>query len=175
MSTPLPVEFKVIDVICNLIKQQLALDDSRVWSYNQKTKIPNDPGLFIEVAFVRAKPFATASVCQDDDAGNFTEFQSTNLQETYTIALYSRDESAFTRAHEVIFALTGTLAQQACETYEFKFSDIPTAFIDVSFLEASARLFRQEITFNALRVKTGQRVIDYYDTFTIPPELHVNK
>lgn len=175
MSTPPPVEFKVIDVICDLIKQQLAIDQEHVWIYNQKKRIPDEPGLFVEVSFVRAKPFGTASVCQDDDAGNFTEFQSTNMQEQYRIALYSRDESAFTRAPEVIFAITGILAQQACEKFEFKFADIPDEFVDVSFLEASARLFRQEISFNAIRVHNGQRVIEYFDKFNNPPDLHVNK
>lgn len=175
MSTPAPVEFKIIDVICDLVKEQLGLAQNRVWIYNQKARIPDSPGLFVEVVFNRARPFGATSVCCDDSAGNFTEYQSTNVQETYTIELYSRDESAFDRAPEVIFALTGVLAQQAQETYGFKFGDIPTDFHDLSFIEASARLFRQAISFNALRAHNGHRVIEYFDKFSIPPSIHVNK
>lgn len=174
MSTPAPVDFKIIDVICDLIKTQLALPQNRVWIYNQKARIPDSPGLFVEVAFNRSRAFGASSVCCDDNAGNFTEYQSTNVQETHTIELYSRDESAFSRAHEVIFALTGIAAQQAQETYGFKFGDIPTDWNDLSFIEASARLFRQAISFNALRAHSGQRVIEYFDKFSIPPSIHVN-
>jgi hypothetical protein len=175
MSTPAPVDFKIIDVICDLIKAQLALPQERVWIYNQKARIPDSPGLFVEVVFNRSKPFAATSVCRDDAVGNFTEYQSTNVQETYTVELYSRDESAFTRSPEIIFALTGARAQQAQETYGFKFGDIPTDFHDLSFIEASARLFRQAITFNALRPHNTERVIEYFDKFSIPPSIHVNQ
>lgn len=175
MSTPGPVDFEIIDIICNLIKAQLDLTDDQVWIYNQKQKIPNLPGLFVSVALFNTKPFAVSSFCGDDEAGNFCEFQSSNVQETYKIVLYSRDESAKTRAWEAHLALTGVLSQQAQEQFCFKFAQLPTGFTDTSAVEASARLFRQDITFNAIRSRTKIRVIQYFDKFNIPPELHVNQ
>lgn len=175
MSTPLPAEFKIIDIICDLLRNQLALTEEQVWIYNQKRDIPNTPGLFIEVGLVATKPFATASHCADDEAGNFCEFQSLNVQETYYIHLFSRDESAFSRAWEVSLALSGVISQQAQETYGFRFGQIPTSFLDASFLEASARLFRQDLTFNALRSYSKTRVIQYFDQFNIPPIIHPNQ
>jgi len=175
MSTPAPTNFEIIDVICNLLKLQLDLDDKHVWIYNQKQKIPNEDGLFISVAFFSSKPFGVSSVCGDDEAGNFTETQSSNVQETYKIVLYSRDESAKARAWEAHLALTGVLSQQMQELYCFKFAQLPTDFTDTSAVEASARLFRQDITFNAIRSRTKTRVINYFDKFNIPPELHINQ
>lgn len=175
MSTPPPFDFEIIDVICDLIRSQLDLTTEQVWTYNQKQKIPNEPGLFVSVALFSTKPFGVTSFCGDDDAGNFCEFQSSNVQETYKIVLYSRDKSAKLRAWEAHLALTGVLSQQAQEQFCFKFAQLPTAFTDTSAVEASARLFRQDITFNAIRNRTKTRVIQYFDKFNIPPNLHVNQ
>lgn len=175
MSTPAPVEFEIIDIICDLIRVQMDLPDQSVWIYNQKKKIPETPGLFVEVAMIGSKPFGATSDCRNDAAGNFTEYQSVNVQETYTVVLYSRDESAKQRAYEAHLALSGVLSQQAQEIYAFKIAQLPTAFIDTSALEASARLFRQDLTFNALRFRTKSRVIDYYDKFQIPPIIYTNQ
>jgi hypothetical protein len=150
------------------------MSQDRVWIYNQKYTIPNDPGLFVEVACLGRKVFSNQIRSDEDEAGNFCEFQSMNVQEINTVRLYSRDESAYTRAHEVVFALNSTEAQQMAEAYSFKFGFIPTGFTDTSFLEASARLFRQDLTFQILRMYTKKRVIEYYDKFPIPPEIYTN-
>lgn len=174
MSTPAIADFSILDLICNLIKSNLDLTDEEVWIYNQKRKIPNSPGLFVEVARISARPFSSNSKCDDDEAGNFVEVQTVNMQETYGITLFSRDESALSRSHEIVMALTGVLSQQIQEQYSFKFGNIPTSFNDTSFLEASARLFRQDVVFNAIRFYSKTRVIQYFDQFNIPPEIHVN-
>lgn len=174
MSTPTPVEFKIIDLICNLLKEQMDLSSQRVWIYNQKMKIPNDAGLFVEVRFVAAKPYGSNYECKDDEAGNFTEFQTLNQMEIYGITLYSRDESAFSRAHEVLMALTGVAAQQIQEQYHFKIGQLPASFTDTSNLEASANLFRQDLVFHTIRAYEKRRVIQYFNQFNIPPEIHVN-
>lgn len=177
MSTPLPpvqYDFKIIDLICDLLKDQMDLSDEQVWIYNQKRDIPRTPGLFIEVAFLASKPYGISSQCDDDADGNFCEQQTSYMQETYTVILYSRDESAFTRAPEVLMALGGVAAQQIMEQYCFKLGPIPIAFVDTSAVEASARLFRQDITFQALRSYVKTRVLAYFDQFNIPPDIHPN-
>jgi len=175
MSTPAVETFQIADVICDLIKDQLSLDDSQVWIYNQKARIPNEPGLFVTVELQAARSFGTSSLCGNDDAGNFCEFQSVNMQEIYVVKLFSRDESALQRAPEVQMALSGVAAQQMCEQYCFRLGPLSVNVVDTSAVEASARLFRQDITFNALRHYNKTRVIDYYDRFSIPPSIHTNQ
>jgi hypothetical protein len=175
MSLPTPIDFKILDVLCTLIKDQMDLPDTSVWIYNQKRMIPHDPGLYVEVALRSMRPFGSNSQHQDDDAGNFTEYQFVNVQETYGITLYSRDESAITRAYEVVMALSGVLSQQLQETYSFHLGPIPPEFKDTSEVEASARLFRQELIFNAIRSYTKTRVISYFDKFSIPPTIITNQ
>lgn len=174
MSTPLPPQFKIIDLLCDLIRGQLNLSDDQVWIYNQKRKIPNDDRLYVIVSRISSRPFAVNSTCKDDEAGNFTEFQTINALEVYGISLLSRDESALDRAHEAILALAGTLSQQTQELYNFNIGQLPTSFHDTSFLEASANLFRQDIVINSMRAYEKRRVIQYFDKFNIPPEINVN-
>jgi len=175
MSLPAPTNFKILDVLCDLIKDQMDLPNDSVWIYNQKWMIPSKPGLYVEVALRGTHPFGSNSQHQDDEAGNFTEYQFVNVQETYGITLYSRDESAITRAHEVVMALSGVLSQQLQETYNFHIGPLPPEFRDTSEVEASARLFRQELIFNAIRSYTKTRVISYFDKFSIPPTIITNQ
>lgn len=165
MSTPAAVEYEIIDVICTLIQSQLNLPQGTVWIYNQKKNIPNGAGLFVEVEFVGSKPFGINAQEVTQDNGDYVEIQSVNVSEMYKIVLYSRDESAKTRAWEVLAALGGNAAQQAQELYSFQFAKLPSNFVDTSALEASARLFRQDITFNAIRFRTKTNVIAYYNKF----------
>ena len=168
MSTPCN-DYKIIDVLVAVLTQHMSLTADQIWIYNQKRKIPNDPGLFIEVAFVSARPFGSRTYCDTDECGNFCEFQSVNQQETYKIVLYSRDDSAYTRAHEVILALNSTLMQQQCEQYAFSIAELPSSFVDTSAVEASARLFRQDLDFAAQRAHRKKTVITYFDQFNVPP------
>jgi hypothetical protein len=174
MSEPLPVDYKIIDVLVDILTFHMDLREDQIWIYNQKRKIPETSGLFIEVAFVGTRPFGSNSYQDEDEVGNFCEFQAVNVQEAYKIVLYSRDESAFTRAHEVLFAINSNAMQQACEKYSFHVGRIPHSFIDTSAVEASARLFRQDLDILTLRHYTKKRVIDYFDKFNIPPNIHVN-
>jgi len=175
MSEPAPTDYKIIDVIIDVLTFHMDLSEDQIWIYNQKRKIPDAPGLFIEVAFVGSRPFGSNIFCDDDEVGNFCEFQAVNVQEAYKIILYSRDESAFSRSHEVLFAMNSNAMQQACEKNHFHIGRIPPSFIDTSAVEASARLFRQDLDFQTLRHYTKKRVIDYFDQFNIPPDLHVNQ
>ncbi len=175
MSTPALVEYEIIDLLCSLVQTQLALPDQTVWIFNQKQNIPDRAGLFVVAEFLGAKPFGTNARQRTRENGDYVEDIGVNIQETYKLVLYSRDESAFTRAWEVLAALNGNAAQQLQEQYAFQLANLPTAFIDTSAVEATARLFRQDITFNAIRFRTKTNVIQYFDKFQIPPTVHTNQ
>jgi hypothetical protein len=175
MSKLVPIQYKIIDVLCELIREQLDLSENQVWIQNQKRMISESPGLFVEVAMISSRPFGSSYHCDDDEAGVFTEYQSINMMETYAIILYSRDESAMSRAWEVVAALGGVMAQQLQETYGFRIGELPSSFLDTSALEASARLFRQDLQFNCQRAYYKEKSVNYYNQFSIPPEIHVNQ
>jgi len=175
----MPQEFELIKVLAELLRTELDLTVAppRVFIYNQKWNIPDDDGLFVNVSFLSDRVFSSNSTIVNDplsDTG-MTEELSTNVQETYQIDVFSRDNSARLRKHEVIFALRSLAAQQACETYSFKIGSIPSSFIDLSQIEASARLNRYALRFNLLRGYSRTKSIDAFTNFTIPPSLIVNQ
>ena len=171
MPTPLPQQPELITILAGIIERELDLQEKgRVFIYNQKYTIPSDPGLFIDIAFDRSRPFGSSLRYRNDDQGRLVEEQYQCAQETYTVNLFSKNEEALRRSHEVIFALHGTYAQQQAEKYSFKFGFIPTNFVDVSAAEAAARLNRYSLTFNVLRSYSRNRVVEYFDKIQNPPQ-----
>jgi hypothetical protein len=160
--------------LCALLYSQLNLTQDRGWIYNQKVDIPNDDGMFFSVAFVRSKPFGSSLTYKNNPETNqLEEYQSLNQQETYRIDLYSRDASARQRNHEVVFALHSTACQQMQERYSFRMGYIPTSMLDVSAVEGAARLNRYSLTFRLLRAYSRTKPIEFYENFSIPPNLTV--
>lgn len=156
-----------LKLLRGLLVTELGLAADRAFVYNSKWNIPPDDGLFALVSFERAKPYSTSLWYEDTPAG-LTEVQETAVQETYAIDLFSRSTEARDRRHEVVFALNSTAAQQMCEANAMKLSDIPSSFLDLSQVEASARLNRFQLTFNVLRLQRREKVAPYYNQFTDP-------
>lgn len=166
---------EIIKVVADVIQAELALANDRVYLYNQKWRIPPDEGLFVVVGFQSAKAFGAKTTYENDPITNeLVEVQSVNQQETYTIDLLSRDSSARVRKQEVILALNSTLCQNAQEQYNFKIANLPTSFVDVSSLEATAILNRYQLAFNTLVVYQKIKSVLFYDQFQIPPVVHTN-
>jgi hypothetical protein len=178
-ATDNPNDVELIKALCDLLQAQLDLKAGKVIIYNQKFDIPTTNDMYVFVAFQRGKPFGASLTRENVPASGNTpaflqEVQRLNVQETYTINLYSRDGSARQRNHEVVFALHSTQCQQMQERYQFRMGYIPSSMIDVSHVEGAARINRYSLTFALLRAYTRTRPIEYYDTFNIPPELIIN-
>jgi hypothetical protein len=171
-----PLKPELIVAICGLIESQLDLPPKRVYVYNSKWEIPKDDGLFVSVGYLGERPFGVSMHFENhpDDESEMIEVQTMNTQEHYSIDVFSRNTSARERKHEVIFALNSTEAERLCEQYSFKFGNLPTSFVDVSSVEASARLNRYSISFNLLRAHERRRAIESYNSFTGSPSLVIN-
>lgn len=167
--------FNTLDALVQLIREELDLLPEHVTIYNQKSRLPNGDGLFVEIEPLSSRTISSGRNCDTDDAGNFCEFLFANKQETYAIKLFSRNEEALTRVPDVDMALHSTRAQQLCEQYNFNLGPLSTGATDTSAVEASARLFRQDLVVVVNRHYAKKRVISYFDRFSIPPNIHVNQ
>lgn len=170
MPTPLPQQPELITILAGIVQRELDLPDGRVFIYNQKYTLPTDERLFVDVAFLSSRPFASSTRYENDEQNRLVEVQYQCVQESYTVNLFSKNEEAMRRNHEVVFAFHGTFAQQQAEKYSFKFGFIPSSFVDSSAAEAAARLNRYSLTFNILRSYSRSRVIEYFDHFPNPPQ-----
>lgn len=164
---------ELIKVVAELLRTELDIPPNppRVFIYNQKWDIPNIDDMFLCVTFLSDKPFAANTRTENDptSATTLNEVQSIVTQETYQIDVFSRNSEARIRKHEVIFALQSTQAQQLSEKYSFQIGHIPASFVDVSAIEAAARLNRYAITFHLLRAYTRTKAIPAFTSFQNPP------
>ncbi len=139
----------------------------RVYLYNQKWDIPPDDKLFICVNYTGEKVFSSTYTTENNPVtGNLDETKTTNVRETYTVNLFSRNAEAVQRKHEVTFAIHSTAAQQLAEKYSLQFAPVPSSVVDTSSLEASAELNRTSITLHVLRAYSQSNACQFYYSFS---------
>lgn len=167
-------------VLCELIQSQLELPEGSVMIYNQKWNIPSTPGVFVSLGFEWSKVFGTTIQVGDgerqpDGTTGLVETTSCNVQERWTATIFSRSPEARLRCHEIALALNSTEAQQLQEQYSFKIANVPEGPIDISREEGTAIIYAFQVRFSTLRAYEKTRVIDYFDKFSVPPEIHTNQ
>ena len=158
----------IIDKLVDIIATELALNPARVNIYNQKFKIPTDDGIFVSVAFLGSKAYRATTKTQDDGEAptvDFQEYKEINTQEMYSIKIMSRSTDALSRKEEILGALVSQYAQGVMEANGFKIARLPTNFIDISEVEASARLYAFAITVVVLAAYKINKQVPYYDNF----------
>lgn len=171
MSAIEPASRETAKVICELIESQMGLGKDTVSIYNQKRVLTKKEGLWISVSIIgQGIISATTKPVNDPAQPDLIEIQTIVQQEIYQIDILSADDSARQRRLDVVLALTGTGAQQACERYAMKISNLPQSFVDASEIEASARLNRYAITVTVLRSYSKARTIPTFTAFQNPPQ-----
>lgn len=167
---------ETIELIAGLITDEMGLADGICQIYNQRRKLPAVRGFFIDVAIVGQRFHAVAKQYVDDATQiDLTEEQRANAQEVIQIDIFSFDDSARLQKVNILFALTGTAAQQLSERWAMKIARLPSSFVDASEVQASKRLNRFAITFNVLRGYARQKAAPTFTEFSIPPKIITNQ
>jgi hypothetical protein len=163
-------QVEYIKVIADLIQTQMDLAPNRVYLYNQAWNIPPDDGLFVNVGLISKKPFGLSKTYQSvtEEMGGLLQVQMMNVQETYSVLIFSQNNTARIRNHEILYALNGDAAEQAQERYSFKIGYLPTSLMDVSEIDGASRLNRYNLTFNILCGYSQSRRVEYYSTIQDP-------
>ena len=160
-----------------LLRNQMGGEQDQVVIYNQAWKLPPDKRWYLVIAYLAGAPYAYSKRYLDTpttpDQG-LVECQSVNVRETYTFTLFSETSEARLRMNDIHFALNSDEAERMMAKHAFRIANLPVSFVDVSEVEATARLNRYESTVNILTVHTRQRNTPFFDKFTVPPEILVN-
>lgn len=140
-----------LDLIRTILIEELAIDENRVFIYNQKFNIPPEDDLFIYIEY-KSAPHVISSRNKliDDGLGGANENQNSNLMETIVVGLYSKNLDAFNRKEEAVMALHSIYAKGLMEANGFKIFKNPV-IIPINEIEGAARLYRFDIEF---RVQT---------------------
>jgi hypothetical protein len=153
-----------IELVCEVLKRELSLQDDQVYLYNQKYNIPTDQRLYICVGFLSCKPFANSIKTETDGT---TTTQSVNMQAILSISLLSKSPLARTRKEEVILALGSTFAKKVAEANNIHIAKLPTAFVNITDNEGMAMVnhFNATVAIQYTHIKVTTE--NYFDTFSL--------
>ena len=156
-----------LELLCDVIKNQLDLDDSHVYIWDQKIPEPTDFSLYVVASMVSCKPFSN-TIQMDGSGGGVSAIQSTNFLAQVQIDIFSRGLDAMNRKEEVIMALKSVYAEQQQELNSFYISSIPTGFTNTSNIDGAAIPYRFSITVGLQYFIKKAQAVEYYDTFASP-------
>lgn len=160
-----------LSLLCDIIQTEMDLDDTQVWLWDQKRKIPNDSKLYVTIGVLTAKPFGNSIRYEDAGDAGLNSFQYTNFQATVSIDIQSRGTAARDRKEEVIMALQSVYAQQQQESNGFQLPRVSSTFVNLSEIDGAAIPYRFNISINMLYAVRKTKAVPYFDTFDEPTVL----
>lgn len=152
-------------IMCDIIKEHLALSCDQIWIYNQKRNIPTDSKLYIVVEYGGGVPFSTSKGHETID-GIYKSVHHQKIQETIKINMLSADTEAIDRVGELLGALSSDYSSNIQAQYGLAIASKPASVIDASAAEVTRQLFRTIIEVKVLRAYTQEKTVAYYDEFT---------
>lgn len=140
--------------------------------YSQNIKLFNTDKIQITVKSVSTRDFSNRTTYIENPNPNpdlkgkdaFLEVQDINQSCMMQIDIYSRNNEARQRFHEVAMALNSTYSQQQMDLYNFKLGTIGNA-VNISGLDGGSDINRFTYTFNAIIHFQKIKPIDYYNQF----------
>lgn len=151
--------------LCQIIREELDLDDDQVYLWDQKLFIPSDSRLYVAVGTVSCKPFANTREYVPVEDGGLNCLQSTNFLLTASIDIISRGVDARDRKEEVLMSLKSDYSQGVQQAYGFYVAPLTSSFLNLSEVDGAAIPYRFKLL-AALQYKiTKTKSVDYYDDF----------
>lgn len=158
-----------IQLVCDILQNQMALSNGRVYLWDQKINQPSDNSLYIAVSIDSCKPFG--NIITRSFGSGLQAIQTVNMQATVGIDIISRGTDARDRKEEIIMALGSDYAESQMELNSFFVAPISSAFVNLSHLDGTAIPYRFHIETNMLYIATKQLAVPYFDTFVNPPSV----
>ena len=160
-----------IKVLADIITTELSLtpgstavNDNRVFIYNQNFVLPTYDDLFVVISESPGKVIANVNR-YDGDGVNTKEVQEIIMQREISVDIMSRNDEARNRKEELIMALNSDYSQQKQGENGFRIFSHSFSFVDVSENEGAARITRYRMSL-FLHVKySKEKAIDYYSSF----------
>lgn len=157
--------YTIIQSIAYIIANEIGLDPTRAWIYDQDYIFPTDPNLFLVIEYIGAGDFSNNATPLPTDSG-MSEQVSVLTRETYRINLLSKNEQARLIQQEARSALKSYLAQQQQEIFQYKIGTVSKSITNLSQLEGSGMYNRLAFDVPVLTWYAKDRVVDYFDTFS---------
>lgn len=169
-------------ILVDIIKHELILPDNygrtprgdvipSVIIYAQNIKLFQTDKLQITVKTVSEQIYSNRTEFREnpnpvdpDGKDAFLEVQDLNEGRMIQIDVYSRNNEARERHHEVTMALNSVYAQQQMDLYNFKIGTISNS-VNISGIDGGSDINRFTTTFNVIIHHQKIKPVDYYNKF----------
>lgn len=130
-------------LFCEIIQNQMGLQNGRVYLWDQKVFQPSDAGLYVAVSVLVPRVYANIK-SHTPTSGGLNSNQSLNVAATLQIDIMSRDTSALTRKEEVLLALNSDYSEKQQNANSFYIGKIPPGaqFTNLSLVDGAAIPYR---------------------------------
>jgi hypothetical protein len=154
------------EVLLNIIRHELDLDDSRIALYGQRYRAPKDNNLYIVVSSKPSKGLSlTNSYSEDSVTGDIIETKAYTGFVRFIVEATSVTREAYQRKEEILMSLVSLYGINFQQEHSCKFWRDRNPIIDLTFISGATSLYRFNINIIGTFVKTKQNVVDYYDRF----------
>lgn len=151
-------------LLLDILQNQMALGDGRIFLWDQKIFRPKDNNLWITVSQISVKPFGSSNN-QVANGGGLQSVQSLNVQSMIDIDLVSRGTDAIFRKEEVVMAFSSNYSESQQELNNFYVAPLSIGFRDLSELDGTAMIYRYNISVNMIYLASKVQQVPYYDSF----------
>jgi hypothetical protein len=158
-----------LELFCDVIQTSMGLANGRVYLWNQKIMQPTDAGLYVAVAVMSAKPFASINT-SDGSGSGLNSQQSVNMYAQLQLDVISRDGEARDRKEEVILALNSDYSRSQQEANSFYIGKLPPGaqFVNLSNEDGAAIPYRFNISVAIQYCYVKTVAVPYFSTFSTP-------
>jgi len=157
-------------LFCNILQNQLGLDNQHIYLWDQKLNEPKDYGLYIAVSILHSKPFGNTNYW---NGSTQQTIQSVNMLDMLQIDAISRGPAARDNRANILIALNSQYAEQQQEFNSFFIGKLPYGanFNNLSQIDGAAIPYRFQIQVTLQYFVKLIQNADYYDTFNQPTVL----
>ncbi len=159
-------------LICDILQNQLGLDNNHIYIWDQKIFEPIDNLPYIVLGVAYSKPFGNTNYF----SANANQNQSVNMCDIISVDVFSRgNAAAFVTCPQVLMALNSEYAEQQQELNSFFIGKLPLSFLNLSKVDGAAIPYRWRLEFNLQYFVPLVQLSEYFDQFTIPPQVIINE
>jgi hypothetical protein len=151
-------------LFCDILQNQLGLDNNHIYLWDQKLIEPKDYSLYIAVGVMNSRPFGNTNYW---DGANQTSIQSINMLDTLSVDAISRGPQARDQRANILMALNSNYSEQQQEFNSFNIGLLPanSQFTNLSIIDGAAIPYRFRISINMQYFVTLTKNPPYYSNF----------
>jgi len=156
-----------IELVCDIVRNQLALANDQVWLWQQKVNIPSDSRSYVVVGIQSNKFFGNKPDYQGGSA-SFVAVQSVNVQQKLTLDIFSRSLAPSTGIELIELALASPYAEQQMELNSFFVAPLSESVINIGVIDGAAIPYHFQMRANLQFASTLQSSPSYFSSFSSP-------